>query len=784
MRVGHLLVPGDTLGGFRIDGIIGFGGMAVVYRAQQVSLGRSVALKVLSSKLSDDLTFRERFRREGIHAAALDHPNIVPVYDSGEAEGRLYLAMRLVEGETLGDRLRAEGGLSAAGTLAILRPIAGALDFAHRARVVHRDVKPQNILLSTDGHAYLADFGIAKGLQTDALTSTGGFVGTLSYAAPEQIRGMPASPAGDIYALTSVLFECLTGRVPYPRDTEAGVMHAHLTEPPPVIAGHGRAEVELTAIIARGMAKQPAQRFERAGAMLDAVVAAVALLPSDRATHRPSFAALERVPVVLAETVLDSRRMVDPASEENEHLPDARVVGNSSTMERLAPLPEHAALPATVPNQPDTREHDRKTRHAAVSATHATATDRRRPTPPPMAGVGRVRRRRLLPMAAAAVTVTAASATAVALVTFDGGATKPRPRVVVARNAILAVAHGTAWRRATSTAAARGWLTDPVVLRDGPATFSAGSLVQSSLVPGGLPPALRAALGKPTETQLTHAERYPASLYRWNRGSVRTEAYVLAGQTADVALVCQEPSQASGRCAPLIRGVSVTGIAVVAPGQSTLVSTAVAAELEPVSAARQDLSGLRAASLANRAVSATRISRTETEAATALAAIAHDARAAGLIDAESVALRHEAIDWYALASAASAGSRAQYDHASATVVTASRRLRSATAALHTIGLRPPPLPALMLPGPPRTRRKQPKTGATGPKATGATTPGNPQPPGVTTTPPPTQTTTTQTTTTQTTTTHTSTTHTSTTHTSTTHTSTTQTTKTGHAPVVT
>jgi serine/threonine protein kinase len=157
-----VLARGDKLGGYEIEDIIGFGGMAIVYRAQQTSLGRPVALKVLAPQLSGDAAFRERFRREGHHVAGLDHPHVLTVYDSGEIDGRLYLAMRLVDGGTLADKMQT-GGLSADDTLAILEAIAGALDAAHAAGVVHRDVKPQNILIDRNERPFLADFGVAKG---------------------------------------------------------------------------------------------------------------------------------------------------------------------------------------------------------------------------------------------------------------------------------------------------------------------------------------------------------------------------------------------------------------------------------------------------------------------------------------------------------------------------------------------------------------------------------------------------------------------------------------------
>ncbi len=227
MATTSLLRPGDVVGGYRVEDLIGAGGMATVYRAQQVSLGRPVALKVLARQLTEDEAFRERFRREGMHAASLEHPNIIPVYDSGEDAGLLYLAMRLVEGVSLADVLGKEG-VTAARAIAILRPIASALDCAHAAGLVHRDVKPQNILLSEKGHPYLADFGVAKSSNASGLTATGGFVGSVNYASPEQIARQELTAASDIYALTAVLYHCLSGQVPYPRESEAGVMHAHL----------------------------------------------------------------------------------------------------------------------------------------------------------------------------------------------------------------------------------------------------------------------------------------------------------------------------------------------------------------------------------------------------------------------------------------------------------------------------------------------------------------------------------------------------------------------------
>ncbi|HEV3071673.1 MAG TPA: protein kinase [Solirubrobacteraceae bacterium] len=291
-----ILSSGQTLGGFRIDELIGVGGMAVVYRAEQLSLGRPVALKVLSERLARDELFRERFRREGKHAAALEHPNIVPVYDSGEQEGMLYLAMRLVEGTNLAELILA-AELDADGTLDVLRPIAGALDSAHAEGLVHRDVKPQNILITQRGHPYLADFGVAKGSNTYGLTASGRFVGSVNYASPEQISGETLTAASDIYALAAVLYHCLTGEVPYPRETDAAIMHAHLHEPPPPLpapregGANATESAALNAVLARGMAKAPAARYERAQELMGAITPLLKQLPSEPRRTAPAFPA-------------------------------------------------------------------------------------------------------------------------------------------------------------------------------------------------------------------------------------------------------------------------------------------------------------------------------------------------------------------------------------------------------------------------------------------------------------------------------------------------------------
>jgi hypothetical protein len=248
--------------------------MGVVYEATQLSLNRTVALKVLAPHLSDDDAFRERFRREGLIQAAIDHPNIVTVYEAGETEHGLFIAMRLVRGPTLKDMILARE-VDAGRSLRILRPVADALDTAHEAGLIHRDVKPQNVLVAGRDHAYLADFGLTKSVGDTGLTRTGQFVGTLDYIAPEQIQGQPATGKSDVYALGAVLYECLTGIVPYPRDSDVAVLYAHMSDPPPKVSEQ-RPELpdELDEVVGRAMAKDPGERFETAGELLDAATAA------------------------------------------------------------------------------------------------------------------------------------------------------------------------------------------------------------------------------------------------------------------------------------------------------------------------------------------------------------------------------------------------------------------------------------------------------------------------------------------------------------------------------
>ena len=264
------LAPGSEVAGCRIESIVGRGGMGVVYRATQVSLGRTVALKVIAPELASDSEFRERFKRESRLAASIEHPNVVPVYEAGETGDVLYLITRFVDGTDLRQVLQREAGLEPERAASLVGQTATALAAAHRRDLIHRDVKPANILIDTTGdreHAYLTDFGIARQASgTGGLTQTGMVVGTLDYLAPERIQDARGDARSDVYALGCVLFEVLTGRVPYPRDSDVAKMYAHLNDPVPAPREVASAlPAELDDLVRRAMAKDPESRIQTAG---------------------------------------------------------------------------------------------------------------------------------------------------------------------------------------------------------------------------------------------------------------------------------------------------------------------------------------------------------------------------------------------------------------------------------------------------------------------------------------------------------------------------------------
>jgi serine/threonine-protein kinase len=280
---------GTDLGPYRIEAVIGRGGMGVVYLATHAGLDRKVALKLLAPNYADDEAFRARFLRESRMAAAIDHPNIIPIYEAGEVDGAYFLAMRYVAGTDLETRLRA-GPLEPREAVHILSQVASALDAAHEQSLIHRDVKPANVLIATGkgveraDHAYLTDFGLTKhrGSQS-GLTEASAFIGTLDYIAPEQVEGKPVDGRTDEYGLACVAFECLAGRVPFVRDTDIAVAMAHLRDAPPsAVELRPELPAEVDAVLARGMAKRLDDRYPTCEAFVVALRGALGVQPTEQ----------------------------------------------------------------------------------------------------------------------------------------------------------------------------------------------------------------------------------------------------------------------------------------------------------------------------------------------------------------------------------------------------------------------------------------------------------------------------------------------------------------------
>ncbi|HET7236633.1 MAG TPA: serine/threonine-protein kinase, partial [Actinomycetota bacterium] len=296
---------GTQLGEYRIERLLGRGGMSVVYLAEHARLKRKAALKLLSPELADDPTFRARFVSEWERLAQLDHPNIIPVFEAGEADGYLFIAMRYVQTTDLKALIEQEGRLDPERAVSVIAQTASALDAAHQQHLVHRDVKPANILVAVGAgpegtdHAYLSDFGLTK--HTDSrsgLTQTGHFMGTIDYVAPEQISGKDMDGRTDQYALACVLYQCLTGMVPFPREEETAALFAHLQDPPPKVTGH-RPDLptEIDAVIERAMAKQKEQRFESCAAFARAAREALQVRGAPTALAPVAATAIASAPV-------------------------------------------------------------------------------------------------------------------------------------------------------------------------------------------------------------------------------------------------------------------------------------------------------------------------------------------------------------------------------------------------------------------------------------------------------------------------------------------------------
>ncbi|MEU7883021.1 serine/threonine-protein kinase [Microbispora bryophytorum] len=293
MTEGPVMPPlvGRRLGDYTVEAVVGRGGMATVYRARDQRLGRAVALKVLAPQLAHDDRFRDRFVRESRMVASIDHPNIIPVYEAGERDDLLFIAMRYVEGNDMRKLVQSEGPLPVGRANPLFTQIASALDAAHAHGLVHRDVKPANILVTRSDHVYLTDFGLTKSSSAEAgLTSHGHFMGTPRYVAPEQIRGLPVDGRSDLYAFACVVYEALAGQPPFQRDTELALLYAHVShDPPPLTPYRPDLPHAVNAVITRALAKSPGERFETCQAFVSALRDAISGGAGDPASASPSY---------------------------------------------------------------------------------------------------------------------------------------------------------------------------------------------------------------------------------------------------------------------------------------------------------------------------------------------------------------------------------------------------------------------------------------------------------------------------------------------------------------
>jgi hypothetical protein len=638
---GGLLQNGTIVAGYRVDGALGEGGMGSVYEATQLSLNRRVALKVLAADLSDDPSFRERFRREGLLQAQLEHPHIVTVFEAGETEHGLFLAMRLVRGPTLKE-LVTPGALELARTVRLLLPVADALDAAHEIGLIHRDIKPQNILVGARDHPYLADFGLTKATGEAGLTEPGQFIGTLDYVAPEQIQGDGASNQSDVYSLAGVLYECLTGAVPYDRSSEAAVMFAHVGEPPPRPTDQlADLPGAIDKVVERGMAKAPEERYQSAGEMLRDAAHALGMDAGEALSAHSSTAPSAAAPTAPS--------------------PVMQPPGGATVAHGAATVP-HGAAPAT-----------------------ATAPARA----PARAGRG--------PLIAVAALAAALAAVAGFLLGGSGsdGEGSPLTGTAVARS--LSFSFPAGWRRVAEPPRVPGLrLENPVVLAPG---AGSGSRMVAGLTdatgPTLLPRRLLAALpgepprGEPVKLGELQAYRYTQLRPEGSRLELTLFATPTSEGVATIACAAERGAAESfeADCQRAAATATLSGAEALELGPSEQYARLASRTIERLDEARQR--GVRrlrdADSRAGQAEAAAALARAYGAASRSFAGATVGPADRGANAALAAALRETGRSYERLASAARGGSGDAYARARRDLRRDEARLRRALQALESLG---------------------------------------------------------------------------------------------------
>ncbi len=672
-----------VVAGYRIDGTLGEGGMGTVYRATQLSLERVVALKVLTADLSADPAFRERFRREGLLQAALDHPHIVTVYEAGATDNRLFLAMRMVEGPTLKD-LILRHQLDDRRALRLLTQVAEALDAAHAKGLIHRDVKPQNVLVGAGDHAYLADFGLTKGNDDAAMTETGQFVGTIDYISPEQARGARATARSDVYALTAVLCECLTGRVPFERATEERALLAHLTEPPPRLSEvRSDLPAAMDDVIAQGMAKDPADRPASAGELMLQARRALGAAPAEASAPSASTDATRLRPTVGSPT-----RAPRTAAKSD---PGATRLAAAAVASDAAPASggqRDAAAPTADP----------QARASTAAPPGAGAAGTRTPTGT-SAAAGAPNRRYLPVLIAAAVLALIAG-----LLLGGSSGSSGTAFTDSASSGYVELSFPSSWRRLGSAPTIPGLtFSQPLALSTGSAAgashtyAAAGQPLLAGEVgasgPALLPAAFTAALnGTPPHPEAVRLGAYEA--YRYSGLSVHGLASPLTlytvpttGGVVTIACVGSTAAASGSQCAQIaatlkLNGTTAFGLAP-SPQYASALRSTFGTLNSPVNAGTARLHA--ASSAAAQAAAAAQLAAAYTTASRALGRLSVSPAAQSLNANLAASLAALSRDYAALASAARAGNEAAYAQAQRAIGSDGARTTSALTALRQAG---------------------------------------------------------------------------------------------------